>query len=278
MPSISARLGNASVGDDYPVLTMGVINLDPQSFYSPSYYSSVQKAVSAVEKMIEEGVDLLDVGGVSTAPGASPVSADEETRRVQAVIKQISRNWDVPVSIDTQRAQVAKVALSNGATIVNDVSGLKFDSTMAVAIKEAGAGCVIMASKTKPGDQRKVSTIIAALQESLRIAKTHEISQSSLVVDPGLGFGKPTKCDLEILRNLKAFRILNHPILLGVSRKRFIGQVLGHDDPDDRLFGSLGASTIAVIEGVHILRTHDVRATKDCIRMVAEIQSIHECE
>jgi dihydropteroate synthase len=135
-----------------------------------------------------------------------------------------------------------------------------------------------MASKTKPGDQCKIPTIIAALRESLRIAKTHEISHRSLVVDPGLGFGKPTKCDLEIIRNLKAFRILNQPILLGVSRKSFIGQVLGYDSPDDRLFGSLSASTIALLEGAHILRTHDVRATKDCIRMVTEFQSICSCE
>ncbi len=278
MPSLSAHLGNVSVGDGHPVVAMGVINLDPYSFYSPSYHSSLQKAVSAAEKMIEEGVEIIDIGGASTAPGASPVSVDEEVCRVQAVIKQISQNWDIPLSIDTQRAQVAKVALANGATIVNDVSGLKSDSTMAAVIKETGASCIVMASKSQPGDQLKISAIVSALQESLHIAYTAGISSSSIIVDPGLGFGKPIGCDLEIIRNLRALRTLNRPILLGVSRKHFIGQLLGYESPKDRLYGSLGVSTVAILEGAHALRTHDVRATKDCIQMVAALQSPNECE
>jgi dihydropteroate synthase len=278
MPSLSAQLGNVPIGDDYSVAVMGVINLDPQSFYSGSYYPSTQKAVSGVETMVENGVDILDVGGVSTAPGASSVSVDEELRRVQEIVNQISTNWDIPISIDTQRAQVAERALSKGATIVNDVSGLKFDSTMAALIKDAGASCVIMASESRPGDRKTIPSILSALQKSLRIAKTTGIPTSSIVVDPGLGFGKPTSCDLEIIRNLKVLRKLQHPILLGVSRKQFIGQVLGYTSPEDRLFGTLGASTVAILEGAHVLRTHDIREIKDCIRMVEALQSTHECE
>ncbi|MFX1318296.1 MAG: dihydropteroate synthase [Promethearchaeota archaeon] len=278
MPSLTAYLGNVPVGDGHPIVSIGIINLDPYSFYSPSSYPSLQKAVSAAEKMIEEGVEILDIGGASTAPGASPVSIDEEIRRVQPVIKQISQKWAIPLSIDTQRTQVAKVALTNGATIVNDVSGLKSDSAMAAVIKDTGASCIVMASKSQPGDQLKIPAIVSALRESLHIARTAEISNSSLVVDPGLGFGKPFGCDVEIIRNLKALRTLDRPILVGVSRKNFIGQVLGYESPDDRLFGSLAVSTVVILKGAHVLRTHDVRATKDCIRMVAALQSPQECE
>jgi dihydropteroate synthase len=278
MNPLNARLGNVYIGDKCPVAVMGVINLDPHSFYPLSYYPSRRRAVSAAEKMIEENVDILDIGGVSTAPGSSSISVEEEIRRIKGVIKAITRNWDIPVSIDTQRAQVAKIALANGATIINDVSGLKFDATMASTIQDAGASCVIMASEFKPGDQNTVSNIISSLRTSLRIAQRHGISKDLLAIDPGLGFGKPIKCDLNIIRNLKALRVLNQPIILGVSRKNFIGQVLGYSSPNDRLYGSLAVSTIAILEGVHTLRTHDIRAIKDSIKMVTAIQSSHECE
>lgn len=278
MPDIRSRLGNVIVGDNYPVAVMGVINLDPQSFYQKSYYPSVQEAMLAAERMIEEGVDIIDIGGISTAPGTSSVSLKEETKRVQSVVKRISQNWNIPVSIDTQRSQVAKIALSKGATIVNDVSGLKYDSSMVTIIKEAGASCVIMAAGSMPGDQKTIPEIISALQTSLRIAETNEISKDLIVVDPGLGFGKPVECDLQIIRNLKAFRILNKPILLGVSRKNFIGQVLGYESVANRLYGTLASATVSILEGIHILRTHDIRANKDCIKMVAALQSSHECE
>ncbi len=278
MAHLDARLGNLPVGDICPVAVMGIINLDPQSFYHHSYYASPHRAVSAAEKMIEEGADLLDIGGVSTAPRSPSVSVEKEINRIQIVIKQITQKWDIPVSIDTQRAQVAQVALSNGATIVNDVSGLKFDPAMGATIKDAKASCVIMASESQPGDQKSLPDIISALKKSLQIAQTNGISNKLCVIDPGLGFGKPIGCDLEIIRNLKTLRVLNQPLLLGVSRKHFIGQVLGYDSPDNRLYGTLAASTIAILEGVHILRTHDIRATKDCIRMVAALQSPNECE
>jgi dihydropteroate synthase len=149
---------------------------------------------------------------------------------------------------------------------------------MATVIKETGASCIIMASTSHPGNQLTIPSIVSALQDSLNIAQTAGIPRRFLVVDPGLGFGKSFRCDLEIIRNLKALRTLNRPILLGVSRKHFIGQVLGYERPDARLYGSLGASTLAILEGVHVLRTHDVRATKDCIRITAALQSPHECE
>jgi dihydropteroate synthase len=278
MVPLQARLGNIHVGDNFPVAVMGIINLDPQSFFPASYVSSPKQAVSVASKMIEDGVDIIDIGGASTAPGTSPVSVSDELNRIKPVVTQITHNWDTPVSIDTQHAPVADFAISKGASIVNDVSGLRADSSMVTIIKETEASCIIMTYGSKPGDQRKIPDIISNLQESLSIAFANGISQNQLVIDPGIGFGKPVDCDLEIIQNLKAFRVLNQPILLGISRKNVIGQILGYNSPADRLYGSLGATTVALLNGAHILRTHDVRASKDCIKMVAAIQSPHECE
>ncbi len=278
MTRLTARLGNIQVGDNHPVAIMGVINLDPQSFYPQSYYSSPKRAVFAAEEMIEAGADILDIGGVSTAPGTSLVSVEKESTRVQTVIKQISKKWDIPMSVDTYRAEVAEEALSNGATIVNDVTGLKYDSNMASTIKDTGASCVIMATESQPGDQNSLPEIKKSLQASLRIARATGISKKVLVIDPGVGFGKPIACDLEIIRNLKSLRVFKQPLLLGVSRKNFIGQVLGYDSPDDRLYGTLGVSAVAVLNGIHVLRVHDIRATKDCITMVTALQTSRECE
>ncbi len=278
MAPLQARLGSVHVGDNYPVAIMGVINLDPQSFYSSSYASSPQQAFSVASKMIDDGADIIDIGGASTAPSTSPVSVSEEINRIKPVITQITQNWDVPVSIDTQHASVAKLALSKGASIVNDVSGLRADVSMVATVKDAGASCIVMACESQPGDQTTISDIISNLHESLAIAQNNGIPKDQLVVDPGIGFGKPVECDLKILQNIKAFRVLKQPILLGISRKNVIGQILGYKYPEDRLYGSLAASTAALLNGVHLLRTHDVQPSRDCIRMVAALQAPHECE
>lgn len=278
MSRIKAHLGNVVIGDNYPIVVMGVINLDPQSFFQSSFCPSLQEAILVAERMVDEGVDILDIGGASTAPGSLPVSIEEETKRVRSVIKAISKNWDIPVSIDTQSAKVTQVALSEGATIVNDVSGLKSDHSMAETINDAGASCIVMAAETRPGDQHAIPEILSALQSSLQIAQSAGISEDSIALDPGLGFGKPVECDLAIIQNLKAFRVLNQPILLGISRKHFIGEVLMYNSPKDRLYGTVAASTIAILNGVHVLRTHDIRASKDCIKMVTALQPPQECE
>ena len=257
---------------------MGVINLDPQSFYQPSFFSSLQEVISATERMVDEGVDIVDIGGASTAPGSVPVSIGEEAKRIRSAIRSISKHWDIPVSIDTQSAKVAQIALSEGATIVNDVSGLKSDSSMAAIIKDAGASCIVMAAETSPGDQHTIPEILSALQSSLQIAQSAGISEDYIAIDPGLGFGKPIECDLAIIRNLRDFHVLNQPILLGISRKHFIGQVLRCKSPNDRLHGTVTASTIAILNGIHVLRTHDIRASKDCIRMVEALQTPQEGE
>jgi dihydropteroate synthase len=273
MSSYQARLGSVSVGDNQPVAVMGIINLDPNSFYQNSYYASSKEVLSAVERMVEEKVDILDIGGVSTAPGSPTPTVETETKRVVGVIKSIVKNWDVPVSIDTHRATVAQAALEKGATIVNDVSGLKFDPSMANTIQDSGASCVLMATKNRPGDRTTSTQVTSALRRSLHIAQTAEIPSNLIVVDPGLGFGKPFQNDLELIRDLRKIRILKRPILLGVSRKSFIGKILGYPSPQNRLFGTLAAVTIAILEGAHVIRAHDVRATNDCAKMVSAISN-----
>ena len=273
MSSSQARLGSVSVGDNKPVAIMGIINLDPHSFYQNSYYASSKEVLSAVERMVDENVDMLDIGGVSTAPGSPIPPIEIEKKRVIGIIQSITKNWDVPVSIDTYRASVAQVALKKGATIVNDVSGLKFDPNMAKIIQDAGASCVLMATKNRPGDRTTSTQVISALRRSLHIAQTAGIPSNLIVVDPGLGFGKPFQNDLELIRDLRKIRILKRPILLGVSRKSFIGKVLGYPSPQERLFGTLAAVTIAILEGAHVIRAHDIRATSDCAKMVTAFSS-----
>lgn len=268
-----ARLGSVNVGDKQPVAIMGIINLDPHSFYQNSYYASSKEVMSAVDRMVDENVDMLDVGGVSTAPGSPIPPVEVEKKRIVGIIQSIVKKWDIPVSIDTYRAPVAQVALEKGATIVNDVSGLKFDPNMANIIQDAGASCVLMATKNRPGDRTTSTQVISALRRSIHIAQTAGIPSNLIVVDPGLGFGKPFQNDLELIRNLKKIRILKRPILLGVSRKSFIGKVLSYPFPQDRLFGTLAAVTIAILEGAHVIRTHDVRATSDCAKMVTAFSS-----
>lgn len=273
-----ARLGSLSVGDDERVAVMGVLNLDPHSFYSGSSFASTDEALVVATKMIEDHVDVIDIGGASTAPGAPAVSEAMEKKRIIQLIKMLTTEFDLPISVDTQRASVAEAALSLGATIVNDVSGLKYDAAMAQVIQDAGASCVLMAANQRPGDCHSVPEIKTALRESLQLATTANIPLDHIVIDPGIGFGKPVECDLSIIRNLSVLHKLDRPVLLGVSRKNFIGKVLGYPSPEKRLYGSLAVTVLAVLEKIHVIRTHDVGATSDCVRMVQALQSATGCE
>jgi dihydropteroate synthase len=257
---------------------MGIINRDPNSFFRESYYHTQRLAIAAAEQMQTEHVDVMDVGGASTAPGAPPVSADVECKRVTGLIKELVLRWDTPISIDTQRSRVASEALRYGACIVNDVSGLKSDPQLAKTIGNAGASVVLMACTHQPGDCHDISTICDALRASMRIASSAGIPAEQIVVDPGIGFGKPVSSDLGILRHLRKLRVLRRPILVSPSRKAFIGRVLGYPSPDSRLAGTLAAVTFAILQGANVIRSHDVRETRDCIGIVNAIQSNRECE
>lgn len=257
---------------------MGVLNVTPDSFSDGGRFLDPDAAVDHALAMIDEGVDFIDVGGESTRPkstaygeGADPVSADEELRRVLPVIERLARRTDVPISIDTYKSVVARRALEAGATIVNDISGLHFDPAMAAVVADACASVVLMHIKGTPKTMQMnphyddlFGEISIYLLEGIERARKAGVRQ--MIVDPGIGFGKTVEHNLQILAGLQRFRSLGYPILVGASRKSFIGAVL--DVPvDERLEGSLAAAVVAVLNGASIIRAHDVRATKRAVAL-----------
>lgn len=263
-------------------LVMGVVNVTPDSFYDGGRFFDPEKAIAHGLKLASQGADILDIGGESSRPGADPVTTEEELRRILPVIRQLAREVAIPLSVDTYKAQVARKALEAGASLVNDISGLKFDPEMARTAAEVGASVVVMHTAGPPKTMQQatryhdlMAEIIAYLRDSLRRAEEAGIAPEKLVVDPGIGFGKTTEQNLRILRELEQLQVLGRPILVGVSRKSFIGQILG-ESPEERLEGSLAAVAWAVIKGAKIIRTHDVLATRRMIRMLEALLAARE--
>jgi dihydropteroate synthase len=258
-------------------LIMGIINLTPDSFSGDGVDGSVERAVRLARCMVDEGADLLDLGGESTRPNAQRVSPDEEIRRVIPAIRAIISEVGVPISVDTRRAVVAEAALSAGAHLINDVDGLQRDPLMAPVIASFGAAVIAMHS---PGPSWEVpwpatfgdviSEINAFLDASLHLAIGAGIARDRIVVDPGFGFGKNVADNLTILRRLGEFRQLGLPVLVGTSRKSTIGRILS-TDVDDRLEGSLATVPLAIAEGVDFVRVHDVRASVRVARIADAI-------
>ena len=252
------------IGEGYPVRIMGVLNVSPESFYKDSVAideDSIQQAVARFER---EGADIIDIGGASTAPksiyGTPEVSVTEELRRVTEAIAMVAMMTKLPLSIDTVSSMVAKKALDLGASVINDVSGLRADSKMAKLVADRAAPVILMANCGHSCDSYQAS--LDALRSSLSIALETGIDSSMILVDPGIGFGKQSEVDYEILRNLHAFTALHRPVLVGVSRKTFIGNQLGQPEPSDRLLGSIAATSVAVYNGASVIRTHDVKETR----------------
>jgi dihydropteroate synthase len=293
MVRIRGKLGNVEVGDGLPVAIIGAINLSPDSFYRGSIVKSPTDAVKKARKMVEEGASVIDVGGVGTGPSSKPISVKQEFDALVPAVKALARELDVPISADTQRAEVAEVAVEAGASVINDISGLKADPRMAEIIATSGCSTLLMAAERVPGDTYEIKEIKRALNESLRICQTHKIQLRRVVLDPAIGYwpgrlkrlgrralkqpaGKPYShaafFDLRILAKLSEFRELGRPICVGISRKSFIGSVLDLHDPSQRLVGSLAASAIAVLNGAHVLRTHDPAETLQAARMAEAIR------
>lgn len=252
---------------------MGVLNVTPDSFSDGGRHLALDAALAAAERMIAEGAAVIDVGGESTRPGATPVDADEERRRVLPVIEALAaRGLGAPISIDTRKAAVARDALAAGATIVNDVTGLG-DPAMAGAVAEAGAAVVIghiqglpetMQADPRYGDVvGEVHAFLAAARER---AVAAGVASDAVLVDPGIGFGKRLPDNLALIRSAGSFADLG-PVVVGVSRKSFLGTLLDERPVDDRLAGGLGAAVAAVVAGARLVRTHDVRPTVDALRV-----------
>ncbi|CUT07282.1 dihydropteroate synthase [Candidatus Kryptonium thompsonii] len=276
--SMVYRFGSKEFDFSKRTYIMGILNVTPDSFSDGGRYFTVDSAVEHAMKMIEDGADIIDVGGESTRPGSEPVPLEEELRRVIPVIKEIVKRTDVPISIDTYKSEVARQALDNGAVIVNDISGLRFDEKMVEVIAQYNASVIIMHIKGTPKTMQQnpyyddvISEIYGYLSESIERAQSYGIKQ--IIVDPGIGFGKRLVDNLEIIRRLREFKSLGYPILIGVSRKSFIGNILNLP-VEERLEGTAGAVAISVWNGANIVRVHDVKEMTRVVRIVDAIKQV----
>ena len=266
-------------------LVAGVLNVTPDSFHDGGKYNNIENALNRAREMIEDGADIIDIGGESTRPGSSYVSADEEIRRVIPIIKELSKETDIPISIDTYKAEVADEAIKAGAQIINDISGLQADNEMARVAAENNTPVIIMHIKGHPHDFPKdpvyadlVPEIISFLENRIEYAVKSGIAHNNIIIDPGIGFGKRPEHNIEILRELNKFKCLNLPIMVGASRKSFISKVLELSDNnnisqlDSRLVGTLVTLVIAVTKGANIVRVNDVKETVQVIKLYRAIE------
>jgi dihydropteroate synthase len=250
-------------------LVMGILNVTPDSFSDGNRYITLEGAVERALELEREGADIIDIGGESTRPNAPAVGLKEELSRVVPVIEALAGRLTVPISVDTYKAQVARAACAAGAEIVNDVSGLCFDPDMAQAVAQAGAGLVVMHTRGTPdrmqADTRYtdlIAEVTGYLLASLALARDAGIPDSRIAIDPGIGFGKSKEGNLELIRRLSEFLPLGRPILVGPSRKSFIGAVLGSTERD-RTFGTAAVVAVSILNGASIVRVHDVAAMRD---------------
>ena len=259
---------------------MGILNRTPDSFSDGGFFLDLETAFNHVKQMVADGSDIIDIGGESTRPGAVPVTVLEEMDRTIPLIEKISQNLNIPISIDTSKHEVAKEAIRAGSAMVNDVTGLKRDPLMAETIASSDAAVCLMHMLGTPRDMQDNPTyddlmteVIDSLRESIDIAVGAGISRNKIIVDPGIGFGKTAQHNLTIIKEIARLKVLAAPILIGVSRKSFIGEILDKN-VDERLMGSISASLFAASGGANIVRVHDVKEMAEAIRMHDAIQGV----
>ena len=262
-------------------LIMGILNMTPDSFSDGGQFKSHNKAIDHALKMVEEGANIIDIGGESTRPGAEAVQLEEELSRTIPIIEAIRLKSDCLISIDTYKSKVATAALAAGADMVNDISGLTFDHNMASLVAERNVPVIIMHIKGKPGDMQKnpnydnlIKEIKVFFEVQIAIAKKAGIDSGNIILDPGIGFGKRLEDNFEIIRELGQISTMGYPVLLGPSRKSFIGFTL--DLPiEERIEGTLASITAGVINGARIVRVHDIRATRRTLTITEKIMGIN---
>lgn len=264
-------------------LLMAIINVTPDSFSDGGEYLELDSAIAAAEKALEEGADILDIGGESTRPGSERVGVEEETARVIPLIEDLSRRFDAPVSVDTSKAAVAERALGAGAEIVNDISGFRFEPALAETVAKHGAGVVVMHSRGEFGEMHSLDPVediteevVTGLERSVAIARRAGIGRESICLDPGIGFGKSFTQNLELIECLAEIkeRLEGLPILVGVSRKSFIGKILDEAPVSKRLYGTLAANAAAIMNGADVIRVHDVAPHSDLIKVLRSIKEL----
>jgi dihydropteroate synthase len=267
-------------------LIMGILNVTPDSFSDGGQFVTVDTALTHAERMISEGADIIDVGGESTRPGGEPISIDEEIRRVVPVIETLTQRTNVPISVDTTKSEVARAALDTGAAIVNDISALRFDFYVADACARAGAGLVLMHSRGTPATMHRLPPVADIMHEvthslraSINMAERRGVKRESIVIDPGIGFGKTQEQNLELIAKLDQIiaALPDYPLLIGTSRKSFIGRLLADESgtpapADDRLYGTMATITAAILHGAHIVRVHDVKAAAETVRVAEKLK------
>ena len=278
------RIANVCVGGKNPARIMGILNTSPESFYKKSIRTTKTQIRNSIKEMENDGVDFIDVGGMSTAPYLSTmVSEKTESKRILEAVKIIQNVSNIPISVDTCRSKPAKDALECGVEIINDISGLKYDEKMKDVVSDFSPSLILCAFSPKTVTGNPASTK-KLLQESLKIAKKSHVSNEKIVLDPSIGFFRKEgngpfftkiksdwiKRDLTIIQNLNSIKG-NYPVLISVSNKSFLGEIL-QKDPSDRLFGSITAEAISVVNGADIIRTHNVNATKDAVTIASNLK------
>lgn len=262
-------------------LVMGVLNVTPDSFSDGSQFLTPEIALEHAEEMIADGADIIDIGGESTRPGAVVVPLDEELERVAPVISELAKRIHIPISVDTTKAAVARVALDAGAAIVNDISALRFDFHVADEVAKSGAGLVLMHSRGTPATMHRLPPVAEIMEEirssltsSIHMAQRRGVRAESIAIDPGIGFGKSYEQNIELIGRLDQLKSLfpGMPILIGTSRKSFIGKILDNAPVTERLHGTMASVAAAALRGAHIVRVHDVKAAVETVRVADAIK------
>lgn len=264
------KIGNKEFDVENHTYVMGILNVTPDSFSDGGKYNQTDKALFHVEEMLREGMDILDIGGESTRPGYTLLSDEEEIARITPVIEKVKSKFDIPVSLDTYKSQVALAGIQAGADFINDIWGLKYDPCMAKVIADAKLPCCLMHNRKEAVYTCFMEDVAADLSETVYLAKKAGIADERIVLDPGVGFGKTYENNLEIINHLEELKILGYPILLGTSRKSVIGLTL--DLPaEERLEGTLATTVFGVMKGCAFVRVHDVKENVRAVKMAEAI-------
>lgn len=281
MPIRQWKLARRSLPFGERTLVMGVLNVTPDSFSDGGKFFSLDRAVSHAEQMIAEGADIIDVGGESTRPGSAFVTEEEELQRVIPLIERLAAKSPVPISIDTTKSSVARAAIAAGAEIVNDISGLRFDPLVADEAAGAKAGLVLMHSRGTPKTMQQlppvdeiINEVIGELRNSVLVAEERGVARDRIAIDPGIGFGKTLAQNVELIAKLDrlAIAFADFPILIGTSRKSFIGKLLDNAPADQRLHGTIASIAASVLNGAHIVRVHDVKEAVEAIKVADAVK------
>jgi len=261
------KIGSRYFDFSQGTVLMGILNITPDSFSDGGRYGNLDAALTQTQIMINEGADIIDVGGESTRPGHQPVSAQEELERVVPVIEAIRERFDIPVSVDTYKAQVARAGILAGADLINDVWGFKADPEIARVAAQHGVPCCLSHNRQNKNYQNIVADVVSDLRESIEIATQAGVSRENIIVDPGLGFAKEYEHNLQLMNNLEKLHVLGYPILLGASRKSFIGIAMDNPNAAERDLATVATTIMGIMKGCQIIRVHNITMNKEAAKL-----------